>query len=237
MPGKSEPARAGLYSYILFGSRPESMGTERWWRYFETLAAFGDLPSASDAARYIDLSLMNITLLPILCNDWELSEGAPQLFRFDADRLLRHKKQHETVPGQPRVHPFERMDSSPDKPGTACILVDNYDYARAQFLLSVLGPAHLEGPYIVSVRSPLSKMSSLPSQYLYQDLSGVPPKLISLWIKEFMAQAQEQEFWVTRTKEQFVLRLRTAIGVAGQQIPSLDDSIHWAFAAITQRPK
>src|ERR1017187_1554684 len=136
-----------------------------------------------------------------------------------------------------KIHPYERLDSSPDKQGTACILVDNYDYGRAQFLLSVLDSSHLEGPYIVSVRSPLSKMSSLPDQYLYQDLSTVPPKLISLWIKEFMAQAQEQEFWATRTKEQFVLRLRTAIAVAGQQIPSFDDSVHWAFTTMTQRPR
>ena len=113
-----------------------------------------------------------------------------------------------------------------------CILVSSYVYACAQVLLSSLTEAHREGPYIISTTAPLSGLSKLPLQYLFQDLSSVPPQLISLWIKEFIKQAGEREFWKTRTKEEFVLRLRTSIGVMANQVPDFANSITWTFATL-----
>ena len=115
------------------------------------------------------------------------------------------------------------------------MLVGNYDYARAQGLLALLPNSHMEGPYIISVAEPLSTARGLPPQYLYQDLSSVPPELTRLWVKEFMAQAQENEFWKTRSKDQFVLRLRTAIGMMSQQIPDFGKSITWTFISVAPR--
>jgi hypothetical protein len=56
--------------------------------------------------------------------------------------------------------------------------------------------------------------------------------MVPLWIKQFMVQAQEPDFWKVRTKDQFVLRLRTAIAVAGHQLPDLSQAIRWQFASL-----
>jgi hypothetical protein len=112
--------------------------------------------------------------------------------------------------------------------------VDEYDYARAAALLSLFAAPHMGGPYIVSATQPLSGAGKLPSQYLYQDLSSVPPELTPLWIKLFMAQAREEEFWRTRTKDEFVLRLRTFIASVNQQLPDFSALIRWHLTQSVQ---
>jgi len=223
---QTEGADYGLYSYILFGSRPESPASEQWLRYLEAISAYLDVPTAAEVSRLVPASRMNISFLPVTCYDRELP-GLTRMFHFDRERLAMHEMEHRAS-GNVSNH-----ESSPRE--SACILVGSYDYARAQVLLSVLSGPHLGGPYIVSSKLPLSKIQTLPPQYLYQDLSAVPPKLIRLWVKEFMAQAQEEEFWKTRTKEQFILRLRTAIGVASDQLPDFGSAVKWTFAEIVAR--
>jgi hypothetical protein len=92
--------------------------------------------------------------------------------------------------------------------------VDHYDYARARVLLDSLPGDLREGPYLVSVLKPLA--STAPREYLFQNLSFVPDdddKLISYWVREFLAQAAQERFWEPRTLDSFVLKLRTTIAV------------------------
>jgi hypothetical protein len=225
---QTEKEGYGLYSYILFGARPESLSSDRWRRYYEAIVAYLDIPTVGDVSRSVRPASTNLTLLPLALPENELPAGgssAASEFRFDAQRLAAHQALHK-VSGKQWYH-----DSS--NGAAACMLVGNYDYARAQGLLALLRDSHMEGPYIISVAEPLSRTRALPAQYLYQDLSSVPPELIRLWVKEFMAQAQENEFWKTRSKDQFVLRLRTAIGVMSQQIPDLGKSITWTFISVS----
>lgn len=218
-PTESEKPGFGLYSYLLFGSRPESLGSDQWRLYHETIDAFLAMPPVYELLPYVQRARMNLTLLPVACSENELPSSSTPFFHFDPVRVAIHRMEHESVNHGAAFHdpngPYARADAQM----TACILVGNYDYARAQVLLSLFTTPHMRGPYIVSALQPLSKASGLPSQYLYQDLSSVPPQLVPLWVKEFMAQAHEQKFWETRTKEQFILRVRTALAVARQQMP------------------
>jgi len=223
--GQDEPP-GGLYSYILFGSRPESFDSPRWNRYFQTILAYLNLPSAGDAGLYTPAEKLNLTFLPLTCSAKELpvSNMQPVTFQFTPARVEAHRMEHLAT-GKPFAgHGKSNAD-------TACALVSSYDYSRAQRLLALLAGAHLEGPYIISTAQPLSKAGELPAQYLYQDLSNVPPDLVGLWFREFMAQAQEPEFWKTRSADQFVLRLRTVIGIASEQVPDFRSSVVWAFIA------
>lgn len=223
-PDGVEPAGYGLYSYVLFGSRPESLDSSRWQRYFQIILAFLTLPSVDETAKYVAPEGLNLTFFPTVCAGRELPATSmqPIVFQFDPKRVEAHALEHRAG-----GKPFAGHGTS--NPDTACTLVSNYDYSRAQKLLALLPGSHLEGPYIVSVAQPLGAAASLPAQYLYQDLSTVPPELVNLWFKEFMAQAQDEQFWKTRSKEQFVLRLRTAIGIVSQQIPDFGSTVTWAF--------
>jgi hypothetical protein len=228
---QTEQEGYGLYSYILFGARPESLNSDRWDRYYEAIIAYLDIPTVGEVSRFVPPASTNITLLPVALAESELPEASlltRNQFRFDAQRLQGHLALHQASWKQ-----FSYHDSSSQ--ATACMLTGNYDYARAGSLLALLPDSHMEGPYIISVAEPLSRTRTLPAQYLYQDLSSVPPALVRLWVKEFMAQAQESEFWKTRSKDQFVLRLRTAIGLMSQQIPDFGKSIIWTSISLAPR--
>jgi len=229
-PLQREDTGYGLYSYILFGSRPEYLDSNRWRRYYQAILAFLTIPTIEGLSRYVPPSGLNITFLPINCSEHELPKLSlqPIAFQFSEERQAAHAKEH-----QAGGKPFP--DHGTSSGDTACTLVSNYDYSRAQKLLSILPQAHMEGPYIISTMKPLDKTQTLPAEYLYQDLSSVPPELINLWLREFMAQAQEKEFWKTRSREQFVLRLRTTIGVLSQQMPDFGTAVTWAFASAPQR--
>ncbi len=220
----------GLYSYVLFGAPPDSFDSNRWRRYYQTILAFLTLPPAGATEKYVPPQGLNLTFLPVTLSAQELPSirYLPIQFRFDPERLSAHVREHQAGGKTFAGHGSSNGDN-------ACVLVSSYDYARAQKLLSMLPGPHLEGPYIVSVEQPLGKTGSLPARYLYQDLSSVPPELVNLWFKEFMVQAQDQDFWKSRGKEQFVLRLRTVIGIASQQVPDFRGAITWAFIGVPHK--
>jgi hypothetical protein len=107
----------------------------------------------------------------------------------------------------------------------------HYDYARARALLRRVPGDHREGPYFVSFLKRFDWKVGLSRPYLYQNQSRVPPHLLSLWVKEFLNQAAQERFWEERTGQQFVLKLRTAIGIMAVGLPevrsALDDLIAW----------
>lgn len=102
-------------------------------------------------------------------------------------------------------------------------LLDNYDYAHARFLLHAVAGNLNGGPYLVSSRQPLGKAASGP--YLVQDLSSVPPHLVSLWTSEFLNQAAQEHFWEQSTGKMLALRLRTAIGIMAEGLPDVRKSL------------
>jgi hypothetical protein len=112
-------------------------------------------------------------------------------------------------------------------------LLDNYDYARARSLLRLLPGSNRDGPYLVSTLQPLGGGgAAVPGQYLFQDLSSVPPHLAASWVKEFLNQAAQDRFWDERTGARLALKLRVTVGILGEGLPevkkALDTWISWA---------
>ncbi len=93
-----------------------------------------------------------------------------------------------------------------------------YDYARADVYLRKLQRRHGEGPILVSTLSPLSRPEAVDAdKIIFQDLSAIPPKMVRLWIENFLAQAEQEQFWVRRSRQEFILNLRTFIAHGGDE--------------------
>ena len=108
-----------------------------------------------------------------------------------------------------------------DKPEVDWV-IENYDYSRAQVLLSKLpGSLRTQGPYIISTLRPLSSSPPDSFRFLYQDLSTTPPTLIISWLREFVLQASQDRFWEERKLSDFVLTLRTGIELAALALPDV----------------
>jgi len=115
----------------------------------------------------------------------------------------------------------ERPGSKPD----AEWLLEHYDFARARALLNVIPGNHTLGPYIISYYKPLSGVKRLSSQYLYQDLSTVPPQIVVLWVNEFLKQAAQENFWDEDTVMTCVLSMRKVIEQAAASVPDVSKSL------------
>ena len=156
----------------------------------------------------------------------------PDITRFDNFNIPRRTLNITYLPMQ--VFPDEQiLDRLADEHygEVAEWILKRYDYERARVLLRGLPGAHLEGPYIVSVLKPPTLNNPVLRPYLYQDQSKIPPHLVSLWIKEFLNQAAQEQYWQPRTATQLVLKLRKAIGILAIALPevgkALDGWIVW----------
>lgn len=111
----------------------------------------------------------------------------------------------------------------PDAPTTEWVLA-NYDFARARVLLDTVSSRYQTGPYIVSTLTPLSNLQALPHDHLFQDLSLVPTQpddLLSWWIRAFLSQAAQEQFWKPQTGELVALKVRTMISVEAAALPEV----------------
>lgn len=172
-PTSTEETGFGLYSYLLFDSRPPT-GSRAEDRHLAALQAFVYMvvPIAQSREHW-EQQEINITYVPV---------------RSDVEE-------------------------------TPASLLANYDYARAQLLLTALPPdarplTQGAGPYIVSYRRPLTAIARQGAyvdddEYLFQDLSSVPARVVRLWVGEFLSQVRQPEYWRDRPMQDFALRLRT----------------------------
>ena len=111
---------------------------------------------------------------------------------------------------------------------TADWVLDHYDYARSQVLLSAIQGSHPEGPYVVSTAGPLSGQPSIDRNCLYQDLSSVPGRVIPLWLMEFTEQAAQERFWQKRSVAHFLLKLRTGLAsVSDTPLDQITAMVTW----------
>lgn len=178
LQGNREEPGYGLYSYILFGSRPTAANRERYAKvieaYVQVIEHITNLERAGIAPHQL-----NVTYLPIT-----------------------------KIPREKRPTPEW--------------LLEHYDYAQARAILSALpGDYRTDGPYIVSSLKPLSRVSWISGEYLYQDLSMVPPHIVALYAKEFFNQAAQERFWEQRRARQLALNLRTTLGILAQGFPEV----------------
>lgn len=185
----NEECGYGLYSYLLLGSAPSEASRDR---YLKAIAAFlrftPDIRDLEGAG--MPKRALNITYVPLV------------------DRV-----EQTSTPDE--VREAKRDSILIDE--LAKWVITNYNYARARVLLSsVPGGPHLDGPYFVSTLKPLSGIETITEQYLFQDLSAVPPDIIAPWIKEFISQASQEQFWEGRNAAQFALKLRQSIALLAQ---------------------
>ncbi len=182
LPDRQEDPGYGLYSYLLLGAKPDTATKAR----FAAVLVRYLLLEESSAARGYCTNALNVTYLP-------LNESPP------AD-IWEARLSVLTVDNP--------LDSSPLE-----WVFEHYDYTRAAFLLAKVpgDSAHVVGPYLVSHTLPLGRVARLESEYLWQDLSAVEPRLAGAWMKAFKRQAAKRHYWRSTLGETWALELRNAI--------------------------
>jgi hypothetical protein len=134
---------------------------------------------------------------------------------------------NDRVPSQLNVS-YLLLTAQAAAPLNADWVLDHYDYARSQVLLSAIQGSHPEGPYVVSTAGPLSGQPSIDRNCLYQDLSSVPGRVIPLWLMEFTEQAAQERFWQKRSVAHFLLKLRTGLAsVSDTPLDQITAMVTW----------
>ncbi len=162
--GEKEKSGYGLYSYILFGSRPADYNERA--RYKKTIESY--VPRLDSIVNLqqagIPTHQLNITYLPVT--------------------TISHGSNYSDLPGK-RKH---------SRNGSVERLFEHYDYARARSILRHLTGDLRDGPYIMTFFKPISGTSQNLDKYLFQDLSTVPPKVIKDYAREFLNQSAQERF-------------------------------------------
>jgi len=106
------------------------------------------------------------------------------------------------------------FDLNEDK--QVAVLQEFYDHDRAEVLIGRMQLTG-NGPFIVSVLRPLSEHSVRESDaFLVQDLSGVPPELVALWVDEFKRQVVREATGSPEHLRRLALNLRTQIAILAE---------------------
>ena len=100
-----------------------------------------------------------------------------------------------------------------------------YDYSTAQILLNKLDETYQQGPYMISVRTPLTHAKSPTPLYLFQNLTGVVPQLAWKWIDFFTYLAAQERGWTDESLRRFGLRMRDLIAIGGKVTPDIASNL------------
>ena len=179
----------GLYSYVLFGSKPTEASRDR---YLQAIIEFLKFPAISEMVRYRAARELNITYIPTTGPMTKEVTDAISQERYDV---------------------------------AGSWVLQHYDYARARAMLSRLPREHRDGPYVISLLTPFDIKGTLARPYLFQDQSLIPPRLVALWVREFLQQAAQERFWEKRSLQHMVLRIRTAVGVLSEGLSDVRKSL------------
>jgi hypothetical protein len=111
---------------------------------------------------------------------------------------------------------------------SAATFLAHHDHARAQLLLARVPGLDRSrpGPFLISGRIPLTRPAGPPGRILVQDLSSVPAHLVHLWVRQFLAQAEDERVWAGEVgQESFALRLRTLVAQGAEGLPDVRNGI------------
>ncbi|HEU4890429.1 MAG TPA: hypothetical protein VFT47_02695, partial [Vicinamibacterales bacterium] len=108
-------------------------------------------------------------------------------------------------------------------------LLEHHDYARARQILQPIEAARRDGPFLLSCAEPRSAAPKSAGPCLFQDLSTVPPRVVTLWMQEFINHAQMAQFSKTAFAPPFAVRVRTVIALLADNVPivAFDQLIRW----------
>ena len=187
-PGEKERSGHPLYSYLLFAGAREGSREERA-RFRSAVKAFvGQFSSVEVLERS------------------GAARGEINVFYAPIKQVTRFIK-----PPSPSGYFFNLGE---DK--QAEVLQEYYDHGRAEVLIARMGLAG-NGPFIVSVLKPLGDHPvSESGAFLVQDLSGVPPDLVALWVDEFKRQVVKEATGSPERLRRLALNLRTQIAVLAE---------------------
>ena len=183
---KEEDGEYGLYSYILIGT----------------------IPTGALRARFVDAIDAYLRMARDI-------EGLEMRLKIPTKRL---NATHLLLTTEPPDHCRERAKAKAREWARKCSewVVEHYDYDRARALLdSIESGKYHEGPYVLSSPEPLTIMGSLPEKHIFQNLSEAPencPGLTQWWVRAFLGQASQDQFWEQTTKQR-VLKLRATIEI------------------------
>lgn len=132
----------------------------------------------------------------------------------DLDKHVRPKQLNATY------IPLRKLpEGSEGDPDFSEKVLDVYDFPRARVLLSKFENTYDQGPYLISVKLPLTRASKTVSAYGLQDFTGVDPELAASGVKNFEYLVAQQRTWTEQSIQLLPFRIRSLISLAGRVIP------------------
>lgn len=103
-------------------------------------------------------------------------------------------------------------------------ILSHYNFTRSEAILSTIETNNLPGPFVISVEDP-NHLANLDNvNYLYQNLTNLPDHLNEVWMRTFLNQAQQEEFWNTNTMNTFFYKIRLSIAVMAESVQSVEEA-------------
>ena len=112
-----------------------------------------------------------------------------------------------------------------DDPDFAKQVLSVYDFARAKVLLNKFANTYDRGPYLISVKPPLSQAPEPVQIYILQNFTGVVPELAASGMKNFEYLAAQQRTWTEQSMRLLPFKIRNLIAVAGKVTPEVAVSL------------
>jgi hypothetical protein len=186
--GEAERPGHPLYSYLLFAGASTGEREERR-RFRAAIEAFVAQVASAEALEEGGAAReeINIFYAPVTAF---LADATP-------DSLRRHFAERSMA-------------------DQVALLLQHYDRARAEVLIGRMRLTG-NGPYIVSLLRPLTREAVAAEEaFLVQDLSGVPPELVELWVVEFKRQVVQEATQSPEHLRRLALSLRTQVAVLAE---------------------
>lgn len=117
-----------------------------------------------------------------------------------------------------------------DDPDFAKRVLAVYDFDRAKVLLNKFEKPYDRGPYLISVKSPLTQTPEPVPLHILQDFTDVVPKLAARGVRDFEYLAAQERTWSEQSMRKFPSKLRNYLAIASEVTPevvvSLKSMIH-----------
>ncbi|MDR4469256.1 MAG: hypothetical protein MRJ68_13340 [Nitrospira sp.] len=100
-----------------------------------------------------------------------------------------------------------------------------YDFDRAKVLLNKFEEHYDRGPYLISVKPPLSPAPQPVPIHILQDFTSIVPKLAARGVRDFEFLAAQERTWTEQSMRRFPSKLRNYLAVASEVTPEVARSL------------
>ncbi len=112
-----------------------------------------------------------------------------------------------------------------DDPDLAKKVLAVYDFDRAKVLLNKFEKAYDRGPYLISVKLPLTQAPEPVPIHILQDFTDLVPKLAARGVRDFEYLAAQERTWTEQLMRKFPSKLRNSLAVASEVTPEVAVSL------------